>query len=248
MTTNKTKMINCIKKAIMPLTPVLLKDIPRPQTVEEGRANLRRFYGCVDGNLQVLLHRENLYGEEIRLPDGERVNGVWYNFSSDDSHYEEPHEAIVDVIKAGSCAYVSVDPDKLEFLTDLYGVTKSGCFNGGHDPSFSMNLIMGGYCPIPESTEEGVYETWRLICECRDNGGRRGDIDTWLSDPTVYHLFSNRDNAVKRYGSFYSYVFEKNFRLRWRQMNNQETRYLHWLLLGPFAPYQYCTLNNEVAA
>ena len=43
MTTNKTKMINCIKKAIMPLTPVLLKDIPRPQT-GAGQASCRLFF------------------------------------------------------------------------------------------------------------------------------------------------------------------------------------------------------------
>jgi hypothetical protein len=248
MSNKKTKMINRVKKAIAPLTPVLLKDIPRPQTVEEGRANLRRFYGCIDGNLQVLLSRRDLSGNEIAIPNGERTNGLWCNRFPEDQEYPEPHDAVVEVMKIGPHVYVSVDPDKLECLPDLYSVTNSGCFNGAEDPSFKMNLIIGRDAPILDHTDSGLYQTWELMRECKHKAGYGGDIDSWLNDPTVFRLFSNTDVAIRRYGGFKSYAFEKDFRLRWRQMNNQETRYLHWLLLGPFAPYIFVDSDKELAA
>ncbi len=248
MSNKNTKMINRIKKAIAPLTPVLLKDIPRPQTVEEGRANLRRFYGCINGRLEVRLHRKDLNNNEVQFPNGERVKDSWHYYFPEDKVYPEPHEAIVEVMKIGGYVYLSIDPDKVDNLEDLYKITKSGCFNKAHDPSFTMNLIMGGNKPIVEGTPHTISDTFRFMKEVQERLGDKYFADAWLKDPTGYRLYPNDDPALQNSGGFFYYSVEMALGERWRQINNRETRYLHWLLLGPFAPYQFGTASEELAA
>ena len=125
MSNKKTKMINRIKKAIAPLTPVLLRDIPRPQTVEEGRANLKRFYGCMDNYLIVLLRNEDRQGNPINLPTGEWINGKWVYWYSNENHFDIPHDAIHRIIRGKNHFLVWVDPNKMSNLYDLYKITKS---------------------------------------------------------------------------------------------------------------------------
>jgi hypothetical protein len=248
MSNKQLKAINRIKKAIAPLSPVLLKDIPRPQTVEEGRANLKRFYGCRDGGLVIYLSNHDLNGNVIEFPDGERVNGEWKYWNSDRSNFLQPHIAITKIVNLGSYFYVLVDPDKMSNLSDLYEITKSGRFNGAHDPSFTMNLIVGRDQPILECVATSTRETFKLLKDCQARLGEKYFADAWLKDPTAYRLYSNYDSALKRYVGFYDYSVQKGFNWRWREINNLETRYLHWLLLGPLAPYRYGDESEELAA
>jgi hypothetical protein len=239
---------NHIKTSISSLNPLSVANISRPKSIEEGRANLKRFYGCVDGNLVVLLHNQTRSGESLRIPEGKRVDGLWVN-TGRRKNIPAPHPAISSIKRHESYMFAFVDIEKMESLYDLYQITGSGMFNNGaYDPSFTLNLVQNLDSPLVENRPEYFYDLMEFLRDCWERVGGEHLEDAWLSDASRYALFANEDPALKRFGGFYSYSVEEGFSWRWRQMNNTHTRYLHWLLLGPFAPYHFEDSKVSVAA
>ena len=100
-----TKTSALIKRAIKPLTPVLLKDIPQPQTVEDARSNLKRYYGTVGDNLIVRVRR---------------------NLGSDnrDIDYNNLDPAITDIGLVDDHYHLKINIDHLTNLGELYKITQ----------------------------------------------------------------------------------------------------------------------------
>jgi hypothetical protein len=239
---------NHIKVSIASLNPLSVANITPPKTIEEGRANLKRFYGCVDGNLVVLLHTHNRSGESLKIIEGKRIDGLWVATRAS-KNIPEPHPAINYIKRHERYLFAFVDVDKIENLYDLYEITGSGMFNNGaHDPSFTLNLVQNLDAPLVENKPDHFYDLMEFLRESRERVGGDYLEDAWLNDASGYALFANDDPALKRFGGFYPYSVEEGFSWRWRQMNNSHTRYLHWLLLGPVSPYEYSDSSEDVAA
>jgi len=236
------KNVNSVNKAILKarseLTSMPLKDIIRPTSIEEGRANLKRFYGCVDGDLLVLLDSKDKYGSTIKFNEGSRKNGEWDSFN-ENARSPIPHSAINNLIVIGEYAFADVNIDKMQSLSDLYKITESGGLRGREDPSFTMNLILGGENPITEYDNHYTIKSLTLFEEIGGRFNLKYNLADWVKDSSAFDIYDNNDIKVKKAGGFYNYSRNKGFNWRWKQINNLETRYLHWLLLGPFAPYRF---------
>ena len=102
-----------------------------------------------------------------------------------------------------------------------------------------MNLILGGKSPITEYDDNYTYKSFKLYKDIQSRLNLKYWDSDWVEDSSAYDIYDNNDKIVKEYGGFYPYSLEKGFNWRWKQMNNSDSRYLHWLLLGPLAPYQY---------
>lgn len=242
-------MSNHIKEMIAPLTPVRLGKIKQPKTLEEGRLNLKRFYGCVDGCLVVMLKSHNLTGERFTCSGGERVNGHWKHSSCCHRSCSEPHVAIKRLIPLGQrVTLVFIDVEQMNSLDDLYKIKVSEMVDRAHDPSFTMNLIENLEAPLVENDDGYTDDLNTFLKTCYARKGGMNIDNAWLNDEKSYGIFSNDDPALKDIGGFYNFSVVESFDWRWRQMNNRHTRYLHWLLLGPFAPYQYSGAGEDIAA
>ena len=237
-----------IKTATELFSRLTVKDISQPKTIEEARANLRRFYGCVDGNLVVLVHTYNSKKAPVDLRAGRRVNGEWVYKYAKDRKRAPLHSAILKVETEQPYHYVTIDINALQGLDDLYSVTRSGLLYGTPDPSFTMNLVINLKEPVVENSPEFHSRLLEQLRESKERVVGEYSSDAWLQDPTAYCLFANDDPALSSYGGYYLYSCKEGFRWRWRQVNNKHLRYLDWLLLGPFAPYQYGKAKEELAA
>ena len=135
----------------------------------------------------------------------------------------------------------------MDNLADLYEITNTGMFRGRHDPSFSINLILGGENPLREDSREMRLKTLDLISSAHKVINYDFSSD-WLECSEIYKIYENDQTALYKYRGFYDYSLQHGFNWRWRQINNSETRYLHWLLLGPFAPYSFPSTEAGKAA
>lgn len=249
MTVFEKTLSNRIKDATALLSPILLKDIHQPSTVEEGRANLRKFYGCANGELIVVL-RYSCRRSENRAPrwEGSRRNGKWHPSKRQGTDRREPPNAVTSAIHRGTFCEIRLDVDELDNLSEIYAATKSGSLYGASDPFITMNLILGGDDPFLENYDDYAARLIRLLEDGRQTRGGEYNEDVWLNNPSVYSLYSNGDKALKPFTDFYNYMTIKGLNNRWRQLSEQHTRYLHWLLLGPFAPFRYDELARNMAA
>jgi hypothetical protein len=241
-----------INEAIAPLSPVSLNQVCQPKTVEEGRANLKRYYGCIGDELIVLVptRQRRGVGKKIKRWDGQRQGDKWLPSFNRKTGYNrnEPHKAITSASTSKDYCYVKVDINYLNNLSDLYQITESGMLYGSADPVFTMNLVIGGESPFLEDDDDYLS---KLVCFTREYKERYPHLysdEAWLSDRSAYRLLSNEDTGLTRFRNFHFHMDSKGLGNRWRQMNEYHTRYLHWLLLGPFAPYQYGESTGEVAA
>ena len=64
----------------------------------------------------------------------------------------------------------------------------------------------------------------------------------------IYKLYDNNQPVLQKRMSFTNYMFKKNISVPAYQLNNLDKRYLHWLLLGPLAPYQFKNHTTQKAA
>ncbi len=243
---NIKEVNKAILKARSKLTSIALKDVVRPTSIEQGRKNLKCFYGCENGDLIVLLDATDRAGNPIKFSEGIRINGEWISLYNKD-FLPEPHSAINRLVVIGEYAFADVNVDQMGNLSDLYKITGSGRFHGREDPSFTMNLILGGQNPITQY--DGEYRS-KSFYHFKDIGERlnlKHRLTDWVEDSGAFDIYDNNDPIAKKCGGFYGYSLQKGFNWRWRQMNNLETRYLDWLLLGPFAPHQFSD-SDEVAS
>jgi len=127
-------------------------------------------------------------------------------------------------------------------LSDIYAITDTGWGSGKWDPSFSMNVLfknsLANYSDAHAS---------RLFADAHDRVGYDFDSD-WLKCDDLYNIYDNYQPLLSADKGFSRFLESAKISQMLRQINNCDTRYLHWLLLGPFAPYQFDEQKNRQAA
>jgi hypothetical protein len=232
-----TKQIKLANNALAPLEATLLKNIKQPTTIHDARINLRRFYQCYDGNLRVYSEKSDKNGNPINVAEGSRENGKW----KPDPWSElknDPHPAIMFQCAILSDITTDINIEQLNNLSDIYAITNSGFGTHKHDPNFCMNIWM------PNSPRRN----WSMLRMEAHNYINHDFSSDWLECEQIYKLYDNNQSVLQKRMSFTNYMLKKNITVPLYQLNNRDKRYLHWLLLGPLAPYQFESQTTQQAA
>ena len=232
-----TKQIKLANNALAPLEATLLKNIKQPTTIHDARINLRRFYECYDGNLRVYSQKSDKKGNSINVAQGSRENGKWKPAPWSELK-NDPHPAIMFQCAFGSDVTTDINIEQLNNLRDIYAITDTGFFSQKHDPNFCMNIWM------PNSPRKN----WSMLRMEAHNEINYDFSSDWLECEEIYKLYDNNQPVLQKRMSFTNYMLKKNISVPAYQLNNLDKRYLHWLLLGPFAPYQFDEQKNRQAA
>jgi len=236
--TNRNKLVS---KALAPLEETLLKNIKQPTTIEEARTNLRRFYGCHKGNLRIYMDKFDQSGHPVIVADGTRKNGKWEP-SPWTKIMDDPHPAIMFQCALGGSIVTDIDIEQLNRLGDIYQITETGYGSNRHNPSFSMNVWT-----MPGSNVNPDHSRMTLLWEAHHRIGYDTWSD-WLECEDLYKIYDNFQPALSKVKDFTAYLLRKGVTVNMYQTNNLDKRYLHWLLLGPFAPYQFKHQDSQKAA
>ena len=229
--------LKLIKRSLGALTATRLKNIKQPISIEEARNNLRRFYGCHKGNYRVYLEKIDKNGEAVVVAEGRRVDGVW-KAAPWSEITSEPHPAIAFQFARGSNIVTDIDIDQLTSLSDIYKITNTGFGSGQYDPSFFMNIWL--FEVLTEGEDSRVLDAHNEL-----------DLyfsDDWLDHEVLYSLYDNNQPVLEKRMGFTNYLLKNRVNVPMYQLNNLDKRYLHWLLLGPLAPYQFIETEKCKAA
>jgi len=232
-----TKQIKLANNALAPLEATLLKNIKQPTTIHDARINLRRFYQCKDGNLRVYSEKIDKKGNSINVAEGSRENGKWKP-ASWSKMKDDPHPAIMSQCALGSDITTDINIEQLNNLRDIYAITNTGFGTQKHDPNFCMNIWM------PNAPQDD-WDMLQYEAHLKINYDFSSD---WLECEEIYKLYDNNQPILQKRMGFTNYMFKKNISVPAYQLNNLDKRYLHWLLLGPLAPYQFKNHTAQQAA
>jgi hypothetical protein len=232
---------NLVKYALAKLTPLRLRQIKQPTNLAEARENLLKYYNCVDRTFRVYLSKIDLNGDIVDLAEGRRENGTWVSFSGSEVQ-TEPHPAVIFQHSIGDEYVAHIDIDQMVNLRDVYDITGTGFGSIKQDPSFCMNVWMTSY-----SAENRVSETLVQMAHAHQRIGYDYSSD-WLRCEDLYKIFANDDPFFVNHASFTRHMNAIGLPVPMYQLNNLEMRYLHWLLLGPLAPYQFKPKRQLTAA
>ena len=248
MPATNSKISSHIKKAIRPLTPLDLNEISQPRTLEEGRDNLKRFYGCVNDRLVVNVRNRSRssYEVEERSPDEADDNLKFKRVTMADR--ARLSSAIDRSLYVDDDHYLFLDVSRLNNLGDLWPLTDTGYRGCAKEVTFALNVILKPSRPFIDCWDHSAIQIGHFLMENVRMAENNDVLAAWLTQEKSFGLYSNDDKHLELAGGFYSLIQSVGLKPCWRRLADLHLRYLHWRLLGPFAPYQFNESGEELAA